>query len=157
MRTAIRVHPDAEPAPADPKLRVGVLGGISLSIDGRTMVLPHRKARVIVGFLALARGTPVSRELLANLLWDTAEARSRGALRTTLYELRRVMKACGCNAVEDSDPLRLLPGLWDTDLTHVMDSIASGEVPATLAAQPNALGRLLAGYEDVSQGVRAWI
>ncbi len=157
MRTVTRVHPDAEPASPGTRLRVGVLGGIALSSDGRAMVLPHRKARVILAVLALARGTPVSREQLADLLWDTADSPARGALRTTLYELRRVLQACGCTALEESGSLRLLPEQSDTDLARAMEAIAAGEVPAILAAQPNALGRILAGYEDISEGVRAWI
>lgn len=139
------------------RLQVAMLGGLNLSVSGRLMALPHRKARAILAYLAAQGGGPVPRERLADLLWNTRESQSRGALRTTIYEMRRVVQACGLSIHDKGGDVALEPGTWELDLKSVLASIAAGEIPAALAADPASINRILAGYEDLADGMRAWI
>lgn len=146
-----------EVAPLAARLDVSVLGGLMLSVNGRAVALPHRKARAILAYLAVHGGGPVSRERLAGLLWSSGEAQSRGALRTTIYELRRVLQACGLPLHESGSDLSLEPGQWTLDLSIAQAAIAKGEIPAVLAANPGDINRILDGYEDLSDGMGGWI
>ena len=149
--------PGPPPAAAPARLQIAILGGLSLSRAGRQLALPHRKARAILAYLAVMGGGPVSRERLADLLWSSGEARSRHALRTTVFELKRVLAACGIPMSYGADALSLEPGTWELDLSVALASIARGEIPASLAAYPGNIARVLAGCEDLSEGVSAWI
>ena len=66
-----------------------LLGGFALKRDGELIDLPHRKDRLLLGFLGLQSGRPVSRDKLAGLLWaDRAEEQARGSLRQSFAALR---------------------------------------------------------------------
>jgi DNA-binding SARP family transcriptional activator/Tfp pilus assembly protein PilF len=77
------------------RLNLGMLGGFALKTDeGAELVLPTRKDRQILAFLALQGGEAHSREKLAALLWaDRAEAQARDSLRQSLAALRRVFRS----------------------------------------------------------------
>jgi DNA-binding SARP family transcriptional activator/TolB-like protein len=65
------------------------LGGFALKRAGELVDLPHRKDRLLLSFLSLQSGRPVSRDKLAGLLWaDRAEEQARGSLRQSLAALR---------------------------------------------------------------------
>ncbi len=66
-----------------------MLGGFALKRDGEAVDLPNRKDRLLLGFLCLQSGRPVSRDKLCGLLWaDRAEEQARGSLRQSLAALR---------------------------------------------------------------------
>lgn len=157
MKVPLSPRPNSPPAMETARLQVSILGGLALSFAGRPVALPHRKAKVILAYLAVLGGGPVSRERLADLLWNSGEAQSRGALRTTIYELRRVLQACGLPMRDSGGDLSLDPGTWDLDLSVALAALGRGEIPAPLAAYPASIGRILDGYEDLSEGVSAWI
>jgi len=55
-----------------------------------------RPAQALLAYLLLHRGRLHRREVLAGVLWgDVSEERARGALRTTLWRLRRVIEPAG--------------------------------------------------------------
>ncbi|MGE3874630.1 MAG: alpha/beta hydrolase, partial [Parvibaculaceae bacterium] len=71
------------------KWSLQLLGGFALKRGGELVDLPHRKDRLLLAFLGLASGRPVSRDKLAGLLWaDRAEEQARGSLRQSLAALR---------------------------------------------------------------------
>ena len=74
------------------QLRVGVLGGLHLTVGGRPLVgLASAKARALLVYLAVT-GTPQSRSALAGLLWsDLPEEAARTNLRLVLTKLRRAL------------------------------------------------------------------
>jgi len=66
-----------------------LLGGFALERAGESTELHNRKDRLLLGFLGLTSGRPVSRDRLAGLLWaDRAEEQARGSLRQSLAALR---------------------------------------------------------------------
>src|SRR4051794_26502449 len=62
--------------------------------DGRAVVLPTRKSRALLAFLAVSVGRYHSREKLTALLWgDTGDVRARQSFRQALASLRRAAGA----------------------------------------------------------------
>jgi DNA-binding SARP family transcriptional activator/predicted ATPase len=74
------------------ELRVRVLGGAELALDGRSLVeLASAKATALLVYLAVT-GAEHPRSALAGLLWsDMPEATARANLRLALTKLRRVL------------------------------------------------------------------
>ena len=70
-------------------LHIRLLGPMAITNDGRPIVIASRKARALIGYLALREGIEVARASLTGLLWgDRSEDQARASLRQTLSELR---------------------------------------------------------------------
>ena len=86
-----------ETAPAMPF--VHVLGGLSLSCDGRRLAVPPGSRRLLA-YLALHPGG-VDRRVAAGVLWpDVGDCRAAGNLRSALWRLQQV--GCPLVAAEQS-------------------------------------------------------
>src|SRR5262245_46349424 len=74
-------------------LRLRLLGSFELRGPGdRPLAVTARKARALLAFLALQDGARQSRERLAALLWEDADADlARSSLRQALTALRRAL------------------------------------------------------------------
>ena len=78
------------------RLKIETFGHFALRYGGREVVLNGRKARALLGYLALAESGQETRERLVGLLWsETEEAKARASLRQTLYEIREAFQAVG--------------------------------------------------------------
>ncbi len=72
-----------------PGWSIQLLGGFELRQSGEVIELSNRKDRLVLAYLALSGGRPVSRDKLAGLLWaDRGEEQARGSLRQSLAALR---------------------------------------------------------------------
>ena len=150
--------PVPSPVPSG-RLTIAVIGGLSLTLNGSPIVLPNRKARALLAYLALETGRSFSREHLAGLLWGGSdETRARSSLRTTLHELRKALLPRDCPALRvGQEEVSLAEELIEVDLEISLKGIASGRLTEGLAAQPRAVGSLLAGYEDLTEEYRVWV
>src|SRR3546814_20499624 len=75
-----------------PVLHITLLGGFSADRDGRSIVLPTRKAAALLAFLAHRPGVWQSRDRAAALFWSrSAESQARGSLRQALTHLRKAL------------------------------------------------------------------
>src|SRR6476660_1529908 len=84
----------------DTPLRISVFGGVGLSISGKDVHMPNRRARALLAYLALSEARKESRERLAGLFWgDTQERNARSSLRQVLFEARDALSALGCQAL----------------------------------------------------------
>ncbi len=73
---------------------------MALAYDGTPVVIASRKARALIGYLALREGTAIARGSLVGLLWgERGESQARASLRQTLSELRAAL------AVADRPPV----------------------------------------------------
>lgn len=128
-------------------LRIGVLGRLSLELDGRQLPPPvGRPARMLVGWLALHPGAH-SRAKVAALLWpDVLDESARGSLRVALVDLRRALGEAAepaLHATRDEIGLRDSPEL-DVDARRFHELLAAGEAEKALALWR---GELLDGLE----------
>jgi DNA-binding SARP family transcriptional activator len=92
------------------QLRLQLLGGFEmLGASGEPVLLPPKKARALLAFLALSDGRPQSRDRLAALLWEEAEeGQARTSLRQALTAIRKSLTDAGVEALDaDSEAVRL--------------------------------------------------
>ena len=66
-------------------MRIETFGHFAVRYGDREVALNGRKARALLGYLALAEAYQETRERLVGLLWsETEEAKARASLRQTL-------------------------------------------------------------------------
>lgn len=95
--------------PAPTSVRIVTLGRFAVEVDGEEVPIAEwgsRHARTIVKRLAVARGWPVSRDELFELLWpgETDRARVGARLSVQLSTVRRVLRG---GVVADRESVRL--------------------------------------------------
>ena len=74
-------------------IRVNVLGRFEARLpSGEALLLPTRKAEVLLTYLAMTPGQPHSRDRLMDLLWsDRSEDQARNSLRQELSALKKAL------------------------------------------------------------------
>jgi DNA-binding SARP family transcriptional activator/TolB-like protein len=142
-----------------PRLLISVLGGIGLQYSGREILLPNRKARAMIAYLALNGSGEELRERLVGLFWsESPESNAREVLRRAIFEVRRAMDQAGCDAFV---PARLTVGLklgsFSVDLNEIVADLARRETPDALLREPRVTETFLAGYDDLDPSFRIWV
>jgi DNA-binding SARP family transcriptional activator len=90
------------------RTRIQLCGRLVVELDGRRLdeALPGRQGRLLFGYLAANRGTPVRRDALLDVLWPQgAPVDPEAALRSLVSKLRRVL---GEERIEGRSTLRLV-------------------------------------------------
>ena len=86
--------------PAAAGLRICLLGPLAITLGGRVVPIASRRARALLGYLALREGAQISRTLLTGLLWgERGESQARASLRQTLSELRAALGPSAAKAI----------------------------------------------------------
>ena len=108
------------------KLRVGVLGKLTVLRDGVAMPLPpSKKTRALLAYLAVT-ARPHSRDRLCAMFWHVPDD-PRAALRWSLTHLRPLIDAGGCRTiVADRETVRLDPAHLRVDLLAVRSLMRDG-------------------------------
>lgn len=127
--------------------RVSVLGTFRLAWRDVDIVLPERSQR-LVAYLALATEHAATRRAVMGALWpDTNESRARGALRSTLWRIRRLAPELVHN---DGQRLSLDPAI-------VVDATELGATVRQAIDAPGDIGRTeLAVLTDASELLPDW-
>src|SRR6201989_3348989 len=113
-------------------LRVRVFGGLALESDGTALDPPaSRRARELLGFLALHPGRHARAALAARFWPDVLDSSARASLRTTLHELRRALGSEAACLVADRDAVAL-DAAW-VDALEVDALLAAGRADDALA------------------------
>src|SRR3954452_12162367 len=124
-------------------LRVRLFGGLALESDGTALPPPAgRRARELLGWLALHPGRHARAAVAARFWPDVLDASARASLRTTLHELRRALGPAGERLVADRDTVALEADWVDAREADAL--LADGRADAALAVRT---GPLLAGLE----------
>src|SRR4051812_27254629 len=112
-------------------LSVGLLGELSLSVDGESLVLPaSKKSRALLAYL-VASGRTHLRERMCELLWDMP-GDARAALRWSLTKVRPLLDGGGVKRlVADRDRVTFERHAVDVDADRLRR-----EVPGDPAALP---------------------
>jgi len=120
------------------------LGLPEASLDGQALVLPRRKSRALLYYLAAYPAAQVGgrrREQLVSLLWtDLPRPSALQTLRTTLHGLK---KALGEHLILDGDEVNLSPAAW-VDVAAFTAGVSPAGWPA--GDDPAALSTALALY-----------
>jgi DNA-binding SARP family transcriptional activator len=94
-------------------LRVRVLGDLALELDGESLDPPAgRRARELLGWLALNPGLHARSELAARFWPDVLDSSARASLRTALHELRRDLAGAAGQLTATRERVGLEGELW---------------------------------------------
>lgn len=154
-----RAPTGAAPASADPRhphLTVGCFGGFRLRADGAELDLRavRPQARALLRMLALNSGSPLHRELIADILWgDLGTDSAVHALHVSVSSLRKALPRAGTSGsiVERvGEAYRLgIRERHDCDLAEFDDRLAeaaASKLRRDAAATAGSLRRALALY-----------
>jgi TolB-like protein len=136
-------------------LRIRLLGPMAILHDGKLVTVAAKKARALVGYLALREGSEVPRSVLTGLLWgERSEEQARGSLRQTLSELRTALAASvPPPIIATKEAVCWVPGsAWIDAL--VLEAAAAGDDEETLRYGAGLIGGEL--MEGLSVGEAAF-
>jgi len=116
------------------EVRVRLLGGCALEVEGRRVALDSAKPRVrsLLRLLALHAGAPVHREVIQEALWPDADAVAGArSLHVALSSLRRLLDEVaapldGRLVAREGDAYRLDVGPDDVDIGRFDRAMTSG-------------------------------
>jgi DNA-binding SARP family transcriptional activator len=141
-------------------LRLRLLGSFELRGPGdRPITVTARKTRALLAFLALQDGTRQSRERLAALLWEDADAElARSSLRQALASLRRALPAKLQSLLEtDAQQVALNLAQLQVDVHGLRALLAEATVPSLRAVRAIAGATLLEGFDARSGAFEEWV
>ena len=140
-------------------LQVSLFGPLQLRFDGREIRLRSRKARAVMGYLAISGSGEETRERLVGLLWsESDEDHARASLRQVLRELREALEAAGCPYLyPDRLSLVLPPDAVTTDHAELLRAVEAGGVPDLLLNTPLLHDTLLEGLDALDPAFRVWL
>ena len=140
---------------------VTVLGGFGLRAIGSAepVTLPTKKCRALLAYLALSKGRPLSRELLATLLWgETPDRLARQSLRYSLGRLRKALPGLTPSPFAvASETIVLDPSTIDVDALEFERLVDDGSPAALANAVSLYRGDLLAGLGLDEPGFDEWL
>ena len=141
------------------RLRIETFGHFAVRYGDREVALNGRKARALLGYLALAEACQETRERLVGLLWsETEEAKARASLRQTLYEIREAFERVGFDKFDaDKHITKIDRDALEVDLWEVMTGAKRGEPHAILLERERAPASLLSELEAVDPSFRGWL
>jgi DNA-binding SARP family transcriptional activator/class 3 adenylate cyclase len=140
-------------------LHLRLLGSFELRGPGnRPLKISARKTRALLAFLALQNGAPQSRERLAALLWEDADAElARSSLRQALTALRRALPAKWHALVEaDTQQVALNLAQVQVDVHRLRALLAEATTDSLKAARKLAMEPLLEGFDARSGAFEEW-
>jgi DNA-binding SARP family transcriptional activator len=132
-----------------------LLGGFELLKGVEAANLTTRKDRLLLAYLALNAGRPVTREKLASLLWaDRGEEQARGSLRQALAAIRNALDGAGdATIVTSRESVTFAGG------AVAVDASAFEAAARTDPARAIGLyrGPLLDGFDPASPDYAQWL
>ncbi len=141
-------------------LRLRLLGSFELRGPGdRPLKITARKTRALLAFLALQNGTRQSRERLAALLWEDADAElARSSLRQALTALRRALPA-KLHALLEADAQQVALNLAQVqvDVHSLRTLLTEATAPSLKAARALGAQTLLEGFDAHSGAFEEWV
>ena len=124
------------PAPGPPGLEVGLLGPVTVHVDGQAVLdgaWRSRKAREVLLVLALAGGGGLAREEVIEAVWPERDPlKGRTSLRTALSEVRLVLEPDR----PPGEPSRFVTTQGDRLVVHARTDLAEAERRHARAAAP---------------------
>jgi adenylate cyclase len=140
-------------------LRVRLLGPMTITVDGRSVSIAARKARALLGYLALREGINVPRSVLTALLWgDRGEGQARASLRQTLSELRSALgEAASSSILASKETVALAEGSAWIDARLVESAAGSKDDAALHQAAKLSSGEVMEGLSISEAGFEQWL
>lgn len=127
-------------------LRVGVLGELTVEVDGHGVALPRAwRANLVLAWLSLHPGTHLRSSVAARFWPDVIDGTAMASLRNALWALRRALGPAGTALLASSrERVGLAPAVW-VDATAFDEFARVGRLEDAVEL---CRGELLAGVED---------
>lgn len=139
-----------------PLLSLSLLGPFRATLRGTEIRLRNRKARAVLGCLALSETGAASRERLVGLLWsESPEEKARASLRQVVHELRESLpeELLRTGRLD----IALERGTLGLDTERLLRGIEAGELDAALHEVPRIAETLFEGLDDLDPAFSAWL
>ncbi|MEZ5850018.1 MAG: BTAD domain-containing putative transcriptional regulator [Hyphomicrobiaceae bacterium] len=149
----------ASPVPSAGVLEIDLFGKMAARCNGRDVVIVGRKARALLGFLAISEKFQEKREVAVTLLWSGADrAHAYSSLRQSIAEIRRAFKAVGYSGFQ-SDKLSIgfQRASVQVDLAEVLAAARHGVVHDVLKERQKACDAILGEFETVDDEFLDWL
>jgi len=139
-----------------PLLSLSLLGPFRAVLGGTEIRLRNRKARAVLGCLALSETGAASRERLVGLLWsESPEEKARASLRQVVHELREALpeRLLRTGRID----IALERGALGLDTERLLRGIEAGELDNALHETPRIAETLFEGLDDLDPAFSAWL
>lgn len=142
-----------------PSVRVSLLDGFALHVEGREVHLNCCKGRALIAYLVLTPSMKETRDRLVGLLWsETEDAKARASLRQLLHNLRETFDREGLPGLfTDKVHVGLDNSVFVTDLDRALASIDRGDPAAALANETCITNSFMRGCDDVDPSFGNWL
>src|SRR5215470_1361262 len=129
------------------------------SEGGQVFLLPTKKTKALLAYLAYCAGQPHERAKLAALLWeDSGEMQARESLRQSLSLLRKALSPRHAHAlIARSDTVELKSGALLVDAVEFERLTASGDVATLGQAVQLYQGKFLEGFDLRASEFDGWV
>ncbi len=140
-------------------LRICLLGPVTIVNNGEQLAIASKKARALIGYLALRQGTEVSRGVLTGLLWgERSESQARASLRQALSELRGALTGSAQRSiVANKETISWVPGSAWIDAKVLETAASSRDDGALRDAAELVGGDLMEGLSIPEAGFEQWL
>ncbi len=143
-----------------PRTRMQLFGGFRLeTAEGRAIAVTAKKARALLSYLALMQGMPVSRDMLASLLWgNSGDAQARSSLRQALMTLRKTLPADLNEALQaDSEFVTLHAEVLEVDACEFQRLVQDATIDNLTQATALYRGELLQNVTVTAPEFEDWL
>ena len=141
------------------RLRVRLLGPMVITSDDKPVAISSKKARALLGYLALREGTEVARSALTGLLWgERSESQARASLRQALSELRTALGALAQHSIiATKEAITWVSGAAWVD-AKALEGAAGSKDERTLRAAADLIGgELMEGLSISEPSFEQWL
>ncbi len=140
-------------------LRIRLLGPMTMTNDGLPVAIAAKKARALLGYLALREGDEVARGVLTGLLWgERNEDQARASLRQTLSELKSALgEKASSSILASKEAVAWARGSAWIDARLVESAAGSTEEMELREAAQLAGGELMEGLSVGEAGFEQWL
>jgi DNA-binding SARP family transcriptional activator len=140
-------------------LRIRLLGPMTVTIDGRPVAIAAKKARALLGYLALREGAEVARGVLTGLLWgERSESQARASLRQTLSELKGALgETASSSILASKEAIAWAQGSAWIDAGQVERAAGSTDEAALREAAALTGGELMESLIVAEAGFELWL
>ena len=147
------------PAEAAASLRIRLFGPVEVAVNGRPVHIPSKRARGLLGYLAIREGAEVSRNVLTGLFWgERSEAQARASLRQALSELRGALAdLAAASIIASREAVTFLAGSAWID-ARLVEAVANSEDDDALRTASELIGgELIEGLAMGEAGFEQWL
>ena len=132
---------------------------MTITNDGRSVAIASKRARALIGYIALREGVEISRGVITGLLWgERSDGQARASLRQVLSELRGALNgSLQHSIIATRDTVSWALGSAWIDAKVVEASADTGNANLLREAAELVGGELMEGLAVSEAGFEQWL